>query len=280
MAEIKKSKSVKGSGLVYVILTIVAIVCFFPFVWTIIASSHTNTQIFQSSKSFVIGTNSIKNYINLMAFSNIWRNLFNSIFIATVYTILVCIIDSMAAFAFSKYKFKGRDVLFFICVCSMFIPQQVTLVPLFMQLSAMNLISSPSAVILPALASIFGVFLMRQNLMAFPDELMESARIDGANDFRMFFQIVVPTMKPAFTSLAILSFVQQWGNYLWPLIVLNTKDSFTIPLVLALMRAGGNIVDYGAIMVGAVMALVPVLVLFLFFQKNFIQGMLSGSLKG
>ncbi|MPQ31401.1 carbohydrate ABC transporter permease [Clostridium estertheticum] len=139
---------------------------------------------------------------------------------------------------------------------------------------------SPSAVILPSLASIFGVFLMRQNLMAFPDELMESARIDGANDFRMFFQIVVPTMKPAFTSLAILSFVQQWGNYLWPLIVLNTKDSFTIPLVLALMRAGGNIVDYGAIMVGAVMALVPVLVLFLFFQKNFIQGMLSGSLKG
>ena len=280
MAEMKKSKRVKGSGLVYVILTLVAIVCFFPFVWTIIASSHTNTQIFQSSKSFVIGTNSIKNYINLMAFSNIWRNLFNSIFIATVHTILVCIIDSMAAFAFSKYKLKGRDVLFFICVCSMFIPQQVTLVPLFMQLSAMNLISSPSAVILPALASIFGVFLMRQNLMAFPDELMESARIDGANDFRMFFQIVVPTMKPAFTSLAILSFVQQWGNYLWPLIVLNTKDSFTIPLVLALMRAGGNIVDYGAIMVGAVMALVPVLVLFLFFQKNFIQGMLSGSLKG
>lgn len=280
MYKIKKSKQKNNFSLVYLILIVVSIIAFFPFIWTFIASTHTNTEIFQSSRTFIPGTNFIKNYINLMAFSNIWKNMFNSIFISAAYTILVCLIDSMAGFAFAKYKFKGRENLFFICLCSMFIPQQVTLVPLFIQLSAMGMLSSPSAVILPALANIFGVFLMRQNFMSFPDELMESARIDGANDFRIFFQIVTPTMKPAFTSLAILSFVQQWGNYLWPLIVLNTKDSFTVPLVLALMRAGANVVDYGAIMVGSIMALTPVLILFLFFQKNFIQGMLSGSLKG
>lgn len=279
MDKIVKTKREGGLGIVYIFLGLVSVVCVFPFIWTIVASTHTNTEIFQSAKAFIPGKNFSKNYENLMAFSNIWRNMYNSLFIAVVYTALVCLIDSMAGFAFSKYQFKGRDVIFFICVTSMFIPQQVTLVPLFIQLSAMNLISTSAGVILPALASVFGVFLMRQNLMAFPDDLLEAARIDGANDFRTFFQIVVPTMKPAFASLAILSFVQQWGNYLWPLVVLNTKESFTIPLVLALMRAGADVVDYGAIMVGSVMALVPVLTLFLIFQKNFIQGMLSGAVK-
>jgi lactose/L-arabinose transport system permease protein len=279
MTGIKRSKRESSLAIVYIFLPIVCVVCIFPFIWTIIASTHTNTEIFQSSKSFIPGSNFLKNYTNLMAFSNIWKNLFNSVFISLVYTFLVCLIDSMAGFAFSKYKFKGRDTIFFICLCSMFIPQQVTLVPLFIQLSKMHLLGSPSAVILPALSGIFGVFLMRQNLMAFPDELMEASRIDGASDFRLFFQIIVPTMKPAFASLAILSFVQQWGNYLWPLIALNSKESYTVPLVLALMRAGANIVDYGAIMVGAVLALFPVLTLFLIFQKNFIQGMLSGAVK-
>ena len=279
MSKIMTAKREGNLGIVYILLAIVSLVCIFPFVWTAIASTHTNTEIFQSEKAFTLGMNFIPNYNNLMKFSNIWRNMYNSIFISIVYTVLICLIDSMAGFAFSKYHFKGRDTIFLICVFSMFIPQQVTLVPLFIQLSAMNLISTSAGVIFPALANVFGVFLMRQNLMAFPDDLLEASRIDGANDFRTFFQIVVPTMKPAFASLAILSFVQQWGNYLWPLIVLNTKDSFTMPLVLALMRAGADVVDYGAIMVGSVMALVPVLVLFLIFQRNFIEGMLSGAIK-
>ena len=110
------AKTQKSLAVVYFLLTIVTIVCLFPFIWTFIAATHTNTEIFQSSKSFIFGSNAVKNYTNLMAFSNIWRNLFNSVFISTVYTVLVCIIDSMAAFAFSKYKFKGRDTIFFICV--------------------------------------------------------------------------------------------------------------------------------------------------------------------
>jgi len=280
MAKTKSLKQERSLLVPYLVLTIASIISVFPFVWTFIASTHTNTEIFQISKAFIPGTNFFKNYKSLMSFSNIWRNLYNSVYIALLYTILVCLIDAMAGYAFAKYDFKGRDIIFFICVCSMFIPQQVTLVPLFIQLSSMNLISNPWAVILPALANIFGVFLMRQNFVAFPNEMIEAARIDGANDFLIFFRIAVPTVKPAFASLAILSFVQQWGNYLWPLIVLNTKESFTIPLVLALMRAGGTIVDYGAIMVGAVIALLPVLIFFLLFQRNFIEGIMSGAVKG
>lgn len=264
----------------YIVLTVVSIVSLFPFLWTFIASTHNNTEIFQSAKAFSPGTNFLANYKSLMSFANAWKSLINSLIISSAFTVLVCIIDAMAGYAFAKYKFKGRDTIFFVCVCSMFIPQQVTLVPLFIQLNAMKLMSTPYAVIFPALAGIFGVFLMRQNFMAFPDELMEASRIDGAGDFRTFVRIVCPAMKPAFASLAILSFIQQWGNYLWPLIALNKKESFTIPLVLALINTGGNVVDYGAIMVGAVMALLPVLIFFLILQKNFIEGMLSGAVKG
>lgn len=279
----KTSKRLKRRSHVvipYIVLVIVSIVSVYPLFWVFFAATQTNTQIYQSSMSFMPGGNLIENYHSLMAFSNIWRNLANSVVIAVSYTVLVCLIDSMAGYAFAKYRFRGRDTIFFILVCSMFIPQQVTLVPLFIQMSNMGLINSPAAVVLPALTNIFGVFLMRQNFMAFPDELMESARIDGAGDFRVFFTIVAPTMKPAFTSLAILSFVQQWGNYLWPLIALNDRDQFTVPLVLALMRASGQVVDNGAILFGASLALLPVLVFFLFFQKNFIEGMLSGAIKG
>lgn len=280
MAKQKTLQQERSLVLPYILLTLVVFVAVFPFIWSILASTRATGDILTSAKAFTFGNAFVDNYHSLMEQNNIWRGLWNSVLISGSYTILVCIIDAMAGFAFAKYKFKGRDTIFFVCVCSMFIPQQVTLAPMFDQLSKMNLISTPLAIILPALASIFGVFLMRQNLMAFPDELLEAARIDGAGDFRTFLQIVCPTMKPAFASLAILSFVQQWGNYLWPLLALNKAESQTLPLIIALINAGGNIIDYGAIMVGAVIALAPVLIFFLCFQKNFIEGMLSGAVKG
>ena len=264
----------------YTFLGIATVISVFPFLWTIFASTHTNSQVFQLGDTLKVGNNFIANYIGLTAFSPIWNNMFNSIFISGIFTIAVLIIDSMAGFAFAKYKFKGRDALFFVCIASMFIPQQVTMVPLFIQLSKFNMMDSSSAIILPALAAVFGVFLMRQNFMAFPNELIEASRIDGASDFRTFFTIVVPAMKPAFASLGILSFVNQWGNFMWPLIVLNTKSHFTMPLVLSLMVQPGQVVNYGAVMVGGVLALIPVLTFFLIFQKNFIEGMLSGAVKG
>lgn len=277
------AKTLKGERslvIPYIILIIISIVSIFPFIWTFIAATHTNSEIFTSSMAFVPTNHLIENYHTLMDFSNIWNNLYNSVFIAVVATLLVCVVDSMAGYAFAKYKFKGRDIIFFICTCSMFIPAQVTLIPLYMQMSSLNFLNTAWSIIFPKLAAIFGVFLMRQNFMAFPDELMEAARIDGAGDVRTFLQIVIPTMKPAFASLGILTFVQCWGDYLWPLVALSDRTAYTIPLVLALMRAGGNIIQYGAIMVGACLALIPVLVFFLCFQKNFIEGMLSGAVKG
>lgn len=273
-------KNIRITIIPYLVLIIVTIICILPFVWTFFATTHTNSQIFQTDWSFKLGDNLIENYKNLCSFSDIWKNLFNSIFISTVYTLIVCVVDSMAGYAFAKFKFKGRDAVFFICLCSMFIPQQVTMIPLFMELNTLKMVNTPWAVILPMAASIFGVFLMKQSLTDFPDDLLESARIDGAGELRIFVQIVVPTMKPAFASLGILSFVQRWGDYMWPLIVLQTKDQQTLPLILALMTTPGNPIDFGAALFGAVFVLIPVLIMFLCFQKNFISGMLSGAVKG
>lgn len=273
-------KKVRGLIIPYVILILVTVVSVFPFIWTIFAATHNNSQIFQTVWSFKLGSNFIENYKNLCAFSPVWQNLFNSIFIAVVYTAIVCIVDAMAGYAFAKFRFRGKEVLFFICLSSMFIPQQVTMIPLFMELNAINLVNTPWAVVLPMAATIFGVFLMKQSLSDFPDDLLESARIDGAGELRIFLRIVVPTMKPAFASLGILSFVQRWGDYMWPLIVLQTKEKQTLPLILALMTTPGNPIDFGAALFGAVIVMIPVLIMFLCFQKNFIQGMLSGAVKG
>jgi lactose/L-arabinose transport system permease protein len=186
----------------------------------------------------------------------------------------------MAGFGFAKYHFKGNKTIFFICLITMMIPPQVTMVPLYIQMNSMHWVNTPWAIIVPGLASMFGVFLMRQNFEQFPNDLIESAHIDGAGDLRAFFQIVLPTMKPSLASLGILTFVQQWGNYMWPLIVLNKQSSYTLPLSLAMLVAPGNVINYGSIMVGAVITLLPVLIFFLIFQKNFIAGMLSGAVKG
>jgi lactose/L-arabinose transport system permease protein len=269
-----------SKAVIYIILTIASIIAVFPFIWTIIASTHSNSQLFNMNDTFLFKGNFLANLENLQTSMPIWHNLFNSVFITVVYTVLVLVVDSMAGYGFTKFKFKGRNLIFFVCLVTMMIPQQVTMVPLFIQMTKFHWVNSPVAIIMPGLAGVFGVFLMRQNFETFPDELIESSRIDGAGELRTFISVVAPAMKPAFASLGILSFVAQWGNYMWPLIVLNSTKSYTLPLTLSMLIAPGNVINYGAIMVGAVLALIPVLAFFLIFQKNFINGMMSGAVKG
>jgi lactose/L-arabinose transport system permease protein len=270
----------KRNGFAYGILLVSCAVALLPFLWSAFAATHTNTQIYQIQWALRPGTRLLSNLKDLTASFPLGRNMFSSLFIALVYTLGILLIDSMAGFAFAKYEFKGKGFLFALCLMAMFIPTQVTLIPLFIEMTAFHMIDTYWSVILPGFASIFGVFLMRQNFMAFPGELMESARIDGAGDFRIFARIVIPTMKPALASLGILSFVNQWGNFMWPLITLNTKEKYTMPLVLSLMVQPGYVTNYGSVMAGAMLALLPVLVFFLLFQKNFIDGMLCGAVKG
>ena len=162
----------------------------------------------------------------------------------------------------------------------MMVPTQVMLVPMFIQMMNFGWTDTYYALILPFLVTPFGVFVMRQQMLSFPTELIEAARIDGCKDLGIFFKIVLPTMKPACAALGIVTFMHQWGNFIWPLTVINSREMYTLPLMLAMMVQPGQVVQYGPVMVGAVLGLIPMIILFLLFQKHFVSGIFSGSMKG
>lgn len=273
-------KSRLAAAVSYAVLFVCVICALFPYLWTFLAATHTNAQVFHFDYTFRLGTNLIQNYHDLLEELPIWNNFFSSLFVATVYTVLVLLLDSMAGYGFAQYRFPGRNILFVIILAAMMIPAQVLMVPLYIQFSKMALTDTYAGIILSGLPGAFGVFLMRQSMLSFPRELIEAARIDGSGEAKTFFTIVIPNMKPALTSLAILSFVNQWGNYYVPLVLLNTKEKYTIPVAISLLAQPNFDINYGALMLGACMAVLPIMVFFLIFQRNFIEGMMVGAVKG
>lgn len=274
-------KKVNGAKLLsYLVLILAVLVSLFPYLWTFLAATHTNSQVFNFAYTFKLGTNMIQNYFDLMAELPIWNNLFSSLFIAGVYTVLVLLIDSMAGYGFAQYRFKGRDTLFIVILAAMMIPVQVLMVPLYIQFSKMGMVDNHWGVILSGLPGAFGVFLMRQSMLSYPRELIEASRIDGSGEAKTFFSVVLPNMKPALTSLGILSFVNQWGNYYVPLVLLNSTEKYTIPVAMALLAQPNFDINYGALMLGACLAVLPIMIMFLIFQRNFIDGMMVGAVKG
>ncbi|BCG60954.1 carbohydrate ABC transporter permease [Paenibacillus sp. URB8-2] len=266
--------------LMYVLLAIGVVISVYPFYWMFTASTLPDSEIFKLPPPKFPGADFIANLKALQEEMPIWRSLFNSLFVSSVTTVSTIFFASLAGYSFAKFRFKGRDTLLFIVLLTMMLPIQISLVPLFIIMTKLSLINSYYALILPYLVTGFGVFLMRQQLLAFPDELIESARIDGSGEFNTFLKIVLPTMKPACAALGIVMFMQQWGNFIWPLVAVSSEDLFTLPLMLSMMVEPGNVVQYGAVMVGAVIGLIPMILLFSFFQRFFVSGIFGGSVKG
>jgi len=186
---------------------------------------------------------------------------------------------SMLGYVLAKFDFAGKKVLFRLVLGTLMIPGMVTLVPLFVLVANMGLVNTYGGLILPFLAAPFGVFLMRQFFLAMPDELIDAARVDGASEARIFLQVVMPLAKPALATLAILTFLGSWNNFLWPLVVATTEDKYTLPVALALYSTGQNQTDYGLLLAGAVVVVVPVLILFLLLQRYFVQGVAMTGIK-
>lgn len=264
--------------LMYIFLGLLLVVSIYPVYWMFVASTVPNTEVFSSK--FVPGTSFLDNLSILQESMPIWRILFNSIFVAGVATAGTVFFGALAGYTFAKFNFKGREVLFFIVLLTMMLPIQIILVPLFIIMSNLGWINSYMALILPFIVTPFSVFLMRQQMLNFPTELIESARIDGSSEFNTFIKIVLPTMKSACAAVAIITFTQQWGNFIYHLVVINTDNMYTMPLMLSLLVQPGHVIEYGSVMVAAIIGLIPMIILFLFFQKHFISGALSGSVKG
>ncbi len=259
-------------------LCILTVFFVFPLYWIFAGSIKTAIEINAPTPSFVPLNPTWANYEKL--FSNpalIW--LFNTIFIAVMALGLTCLTAAMAGYVFAKKRFPGRLFLFTLMICAMALPKQVILIPLLKEMSFLRLHDSVWAVILPTVGWPFGVFLMKQFSEGIPSQLLEAARIDGAGEVRTFVEIVLPIIKPGLGALAIFTFITAWNDYFLQLIMLNSNRRLTISLGIANLQAE-NATDFGLIMAGAAVAAVPILAVFLLFQKYFTQGITMGAVKG
>jgi multiple sugar transport system permease protein len=209
---------------------------------------------------------------------NVARNFFNSLFLSVTVTFISLFFNSMAGYAFAKYRFKGKNQLFNILLSSMIIPSQVTMLPLFLMLKSMGFINTYMAIIIPGLANIFGIFLIRQYVMAIPDSLLEAAKIDGASDFEIYRKVVIPLATPILVTLAIFTFLGTWNDFLWPLIALTDNSMYTLPVALANLM-GEHTKDPELLMAGSVVTIIPVIIVFLVLQKYYVRGIMMGSVK-
>jgi lactose/L-arabinose transport system permease protein len=265
--------------MVYAFLIIVAFISLFPFAFMFVSSTNSNVEILSIPPKLTIGSSLWVNFKNLNEKINLWRIAANSLFISLTFTFLALLLHSMAAYALAKYNFRWKSVFFAMIMLTMMLPQEVTYIPRFLLMSRLGWANSFQAVIFPPLANAFAIFLMRQNMLAFPTSLLDAASIDGCGEMQIFFKIVLPNIKPALGALGIYMFMNSWNSFMWPLIILSTSDMHTFPLALSILSGSYWRKDYGLIMLAASVAVLPIMAIFLVFQKQFIAGILGGAIK-
>lgn len=260
-------------------MAVLAILFLMPIIWMLVAATKANHEILSVPPSLVPGDNLASNWNDLSDDLPFLRNVLNSVGIALIFTAGATLISAMGGYAFAKFQFAWRGFLFLVVVGALTIPFEVRAIPQYLLLARdMQLANTWWAVILPWLAYPLGVFFMRQNMLSMPTELLEAARIDGAGEARIFFQIVLPIMQPALAAVAIILYLFQWNDFFWPLLVLTQKEAYTIPVALGTL-VGLTRVDWGGIMVGTAIATVPFLIMFLFLQRYFVAGITAGAVK-
>lgn len=265
--------------IVYLILSVAVVMSLFPFYFMFVSATNLNVDILASPPKLVFGSHLTSNFQLLLDKLDIWRVMFNSLLIAVIYTLATLLLYSAAGYALAKYEFKGKKLIFGFIMVTMMLPQQVLYIPLFGLMAKLNLTNTYSAVILPLLANAFGIFLMRQNMLSFPMALIESSRIDGYGELGIFFRVVLPNMKAALGALGIYMFTGIWNSFMWPLIILGTKQMYTFPVALAVLDGNPNKKDFAVIMLATSLATLPILFIFLVFQRHFIAGVMGGAVK-
>ncbi|WP_227423954.1 carbohydrate ABC transporter permease [Pengzhenrongella sicca] len=263
----------------YLTLGVGLVVMVTPFVWMALSSLKPEAEIRANPPTWWPQTFTLENFTELFTRLDFPQFFTNSAVVAVFVTLGNLVFCSMLGYAFAKIDFWGRAWLFRIVLGTMMIPGIVMLVPLFVLVSRLGLVDTYAGLILPFLAGPFGVFLMRQFISALPDELIDAGRIDGAGEFRIFAQIILPLCKPALATLGILTFLGSWNNFLWPLVVASSEDKYTLPVALALYSVGQNENNYGLMLAGAVAVVAPVVLVFLILQKHIIQGIATTGIK-
>lgn len=255
-----------------------AIVMVFPIYWMFATAVRPHAEIFEAVARLIPSRTSWDSFRAVFAHYPVLTWIYNSVIIAVVAVALTVFINLLCGYTFAKFRFPGRNILFFAILGALMVPIQVILVPEFLIVSWLGLLNTHLGVILPRAAEAFGIFMVRQFMVSIPDELIEAARLDGAGEFAIFWRIVLPLSKPVIAVLVIFTFMWRWNDFSWPLVALTDQDMFTIPLGLNLLRGEVN-PDWGNVMALALLSLLPMLLIFLAFQRYLIQGIASTGLK-
>ncbi|MFA5833621.1 MAG: carbohydrate ABC transporter permease [Bacteroidota bacterium] len=259
-------------------LMILAFISLVPVLWMVSASFMTPGEASAVPMHFIPSHLTFEHYLALTERMNMGKYFLNSFIIASAVTLISLLFNSMAGFAFAKYRFPGRDNLFRFLLGGMIVPAQVTMLPLFLMLKNMGFVNTYIGAIIPGLASIFGIFLIRQFAMSIPDSLIEAARMDGASDFKVYRSVILPLCKPILFTLALFTFMGTWNDFMWPLIIMSDNVNYTLPVAIANLR-GEHLLDLELMMAGSVITIIPVLILFLVFQRHYVRGIMVGGVK-
>lgn len=259
-------------------LLLLAVVTVTPLVWMVSASLMPTGEANSEPPRFFPSEVTWVHYQDLFTRLDLGRHFVNSLLVASAITLLSLLLNSMAGYAFAKLRFPGRDRLFAFLLGAMIIPAQVSMLPLFLLMKYLGLVNTWWGVILPSMATILGIFLIRQYALSIPGELLDAARIDGASEFRIYRTIVLPLLRPVLVTLAVFTFLSAWNDFMWPLIILSDDSRYTLPVALANL-SGEHILDTELMMAGAVLTVLPVIVMFLVLQRQYIAGITMGGVK-
>lgn len=273
------TRTVLFRAICYVVVVAGAISFLFPFMWMVSTSLKTDQDVFSWPPRLVPHPVRLMNYVDAWNSAPFARFFFNSAFIALTVTVANLFFSSLAGYAFAKYEFPGKHWIFIALLATMMIPFQVTMIPVFVILSKMHWVDTYWGLIVPFTASAFGIFLMRQFLTTIPEDLIDAARIDGCSEFRTYLQIVLPLSKPALSALGIFTFMASWNGFIWPFIIVKSTEMKTLPLAIADLAAGLYVMSWPLMMAGACFVVLPAIIVFLLFQRNFVEGITLTGLK-
>jgi multiple sugar transport system permease protein len=272
-------RTTRGRSWIYGGLIIAVTATLLPFAWMLLGSFKTQGELLRNPNGWIPQAPTLHNYTRWFTDLRVEQYFVTSTVVAVLTVLGNLLFCSMIGYALAKMDFPGKRLLFLLVMITLMVPGVVTFVPLFVMVSKLGLVNTYPALILPYLASPLGVFLMRQFMLGIPDSLLEAARIDGAGETRIFARIVLPLCVPPLATLAILTFLTSWNNFLWPLVAAQSQDKYTLPVALALFSQGQNATDYGLLLAGSVLVIAPIVALFIFLQRFFIQGVASTGIK-
>ncbi|WP_309128858.1 carbohydrate ABC transporter permease [Microbacterium sp.] len=273
------ARRLTGRALVYLVLGAGAVLWVLPFVWMVLGSAKSQVEIFADPPTWWPAMPTMENFVRWFTELDFGVYFTNSLVVALLTVAGNLLFCSMVGYALAKIEFAGKRILFTAVMITLMVPAVVTFVPLFVIVANMGILNTIAALVLPFLTAPVGVFLMRQFMLEIPDSLLEAARIDGASEIRVFLQVVLPMCGPALATLGILTFLGSWNNFLWPLVASQAQHMYTLPVALSLYSTGQFATDYGTLLAGSVLIITPILLLFVFLQRYFVQGLATTGIK-